>query len=63
MTEYLGRLKTETPNHKNPVFKEPIKLRSWSKDEGSLEFTKTDNASINEIYRNLLEKISIKAED
>lgn len=62
MTEYLGRLKTETPDHKNPVFREPIKLRSWSKDEGLIEFTKTDRASIEELYRNLLEKITEKTD-
>ena len=62
MVEYLGRLKTETPDHKNPVFREPIRQYSWSKVEGPLEFTKTDRASIEELYKNLLEKIIEKTD-
>jgi hypothetical protein len=58
MTEILGRLKRETPDHPNTAFKAPISLGHWSRDEGLLEFTKTDKASIRELYRNLLEKIT-----
>lgn len=58
MTEVLGNLKKETPDHSNTVFKAPISLSHWSRDEGLLEFTKTDRASIRELYRNLLEKIT-----
>jgi DGQHR domain-containing protein len=60
MTETLGRLKNETPDHPNSAFKAPITLSDWSKDEGLLEFTKTDRASIKELYRNLLEKITVQ---
>jgi len=60
MTEILGKLKKETPNHPNSVFRAPITLGHWSRDEGPLEFTKTDRASIRELYRNLLEKITVQ---
>jgi len=60
MTEILGKLRKETPDHSNPVFKAPISLGHWSRDEGLLEFTKTDRASIRELYRNLLEKITVQ---
>jgi hypothetical protein len=60
MTEVLGSLKKETPDHPNPVFRAPIDLDHWSKDEGLLEFTKTDRASIKELYKNLLEKITVQ---
>ena len=58
MTELLGNLKKETPDHSKPVFRSPIALGHWSKDEGPLEFTKTDRSSIKELYGNLLEKIN-----
>jgi DGQHR domain-containing protein len=60
MTEILSKLRKETPDHSNPVFKAPIPLGHWSRDEGLLEFTKTDRASIRELYRNLLEKITVQ---
>ncbi len=60
MTEILGSLKKETPDHSNFTFKAPIALGHWSKDEGLLEFTKTDRASIKELYKNLLEKITVQ---
>ena len=60
MTEILGKLKKETPDHSNSVFRDPITLGHWSKDEGLLEFVKTDRASIRELYRNLLEKIIVQ---
>lgn len=60
MTEILGNLKTETPDHPNSVFRAPITLGHWSKDEGPLEFTKTDRASIRELFGNLREKITIQ---
>jgi DGQHR domain-containing protein len=58
--ECLSRLKTETPDHKSPVFRDPITLPYWSKDDGPIELTKTDRASIEEFYKNLREKISEK---
>ena len=58
MTEILSKLKKETPDHPNYVFRAPITLGHWSKDKGPLEFTKTDRASIRELYGNLLEKIT-----
>ena len=58
MTEILGNLKKETPDHMNSAFKAPIALGHWSKDEGLLEFTKTDRASIRDLYGNLREKIT-----
>ena len=60
MIEILGKLKKETPDHPNSVFRAPITLGHWSRDEGPLEFTKTDRASIRELYRNLLEKITVQ---
>ncbi len=60
MTEILGKLKKETLDHPNSVFMAPITLGHWSRDEGPLEFTKTDRASIRELYRNLLEKITVQ---
>ena len=58
MTEILSNLKNETPDHSNPVFRSPITLGHWSKDEGPLELTKTDRASIKELFGNLLAKIT-----
>ena len=58
MTEIFSNLKNETPDHSNPVFRAPIALGHWSKDEGLLEFTKTDRVSIRELFGNLLAKIT-----
>ncbi len=60
MTEILGKLKKETPDHPNSIFRAPITLGHWSRDEGLLEFIKTDMASIRERYRSLLEKITVQ---
>ena len=59
MTEILGKLKKETPDHPNSVFRDPIALDHWSRDEGLIEFTKTDRASIRELFGNLREKITV----
>jgi len=58
MTQILGKLKKETPDHPNSVFRVPILLGHWSRDEGLIEFTKTDRASIRELFGNLREKIT-----
>ena len=57
MTEILSLLKKETPYNPHPIFSRPITIDLWSKDEGPLEFTKTDKASIKELYKGLLGKI------
>ena len=60
MTAILGNLKKETPDHPNSAFRAPITLEHWSRDEGPLEFTKTDRASVRELYADLLEKIIVQ---
>ena len=60
MTALLGNLRKETTDHSNSVFRAPITLEHWSREEGPLEFTKTDRASVMELYRNILEKITVQ---
>jgi DGQHR domain-containing protein len=60
MTEILGKLKKATPDHPTHLYRAPITVDCWSKDEGPLEFTKTDSTSIRELYKGLLGKITIQ---
>nr|MBC8223940.1 hypothetical protein [Candidatus Bathyarchaeota archaeon] len=48
------------PDHPTPIYRAPITLGHWSREKGPLEFTKTDRASIRELYRNLQEKIIVQ---
>jgi len=59
MLNLLGTLLTETPDHDNPAFREPINLMFWSKEHGPDEALISDKQGITELYENLRKKIEL----